>query len=224
MDQRRAKRDVAQAQLDCARKDLADTVLRAPFSGIVAERHAEQFQNIQPKEDIVTLQSIGTVEASVSVPASLVPRLANGNEASNPYVILSSAPELKIPGRFRSATTQGDTQSQTFQVKFAFTPPPGLVVLPGMTGTVYESRAALESDEDAGKISVPLGAILSDGTKRYVRVVKTKTMVVKKRVVSVDDDVGDDVTLQSGLKAGQTIVRGWRLLFARWDDNSPYKQ
>lgn len=206
VDQRRAKRDVAQAQLDSARKDLADTVLRAPFSGIVAERHAEQFQNIQPKEDIVTLQSIGTVEASVSVPASLVPRLANDNGASNPYVILSSAPDLKIPGRFRSATTQGDTQSQTFQVKFAFTPPPGLVVLPGMTGTVYESRAALETDEDAGKISVPLGAILSDGTKRYVWVVNTKTMVVKKRVVSVDDDVGEEVTLQSGLKAGETIV------------------
>jgi RND family efflux transporter MFP subunit len=224
VDQRRAQSDVAQAQLDSARKDLTDTILRAPFSGIVAEKHAEQFQNVQPKEDIVTLQSIGTVEASVSVPASLIPQLANeGAASSSPHVILNSAPSLKIPGTFRSATTQGDTQSQTFQVKFAFSPPPGMVVLPGMTGTVYESRAKLEGDANASKITVPLGAIMSDGNERYVWVVNKKTMKVKKRVVKVDTDVGEEVALLAGLKPGETIVAAGAAYLHEGTKIRPYK-
>ena len=57
VDQRRAQRDVAQAQLDSARKDLSDTMLRAPFSGIVAEKLVEQFENVSPNQDIVTFLS-----------------------------------------------------------------------------------------------------------------------------------------------------------------------
>lgn len=213
VDQRRAQRDVAKANFDSAQKDLTDTVLRAPFSGLIAERHATQFENVQAGQDIVTLQSIGTVEAVVSVPASLVPRLAqrenlgtNNNDDITNYVVLNSAPDVRIPGVFRSATTQADAQSQTFQVKFAFTPPRDLIVLPGMTGTVFGSRALLDGELGVGETTVPLGAVLSDGKSRYVWVVDRKTMTVKKRKVAVSEDVGADIVVESGLKAGETIV------------------
>lgn len=205
VDQRRAQRDVARAQLDSARKDLTDTVLRAPFSGVVAEKHAVRFQNIQPQEDIITLQAIQTVEAVVSIPANLVARLGNDPEESgNEYVVLNSAPDLKIPGRFQSVTTQADTQSQTFTVKFAFTPPPGVTVLPGMTGTVFGSRDLVS--DGTSDISIPLGAIQSEGKKKFVWVVDKKTMKVKKRAVTLTESVGDEVGVANGLKAGETIV------------------
>ena len=206
VDQRRAQRDVARAQLDSARKDLSDTVLRAPFSGVVAVKHATRFQNIQAKEDIVTLQSINVVEAVVSIPADIVAALGNDpNDVDEQYVVLNSAPNLRIPGRFRSATTQADTQSQTFQVKFEFTPPRGMTVLPGMTGTVFGSRSLVGGDDD-GTISVPLGAVQASGKDKYVWVVDKKTMLVKKRTVKVSKGVGDEVAIDSGLKAGETIV------------------
>ncbi len=222
VDQRRAQRDVAQAQLDSARKDLSDTVLRAPFSGVVAEKLVEQFENISPNQEIVTLQSIGTVEAAVSVPASLVPRLAN-RQPSESYVVLSAAPDVKIPGVFRSATTQGDTQSQTFQVKFAFTPPSRLAILPGMTGTVFTSRALLEGEKTKNQVIIPLGAILSDGKKRYVWVVDTKKMIVKKRTVEVSSGVGESVPVISGLKEGETIVAAGAAYLNDGDKIRPYK-
>ncbi len=206
VDQRRAQRDVARASLDSAEKDLADTVLRAPFPGVVAVVQATRYENIQPKEDVVTLQSVGKVEAVVSIPASLVAALGNDpDDATNEYVVLNAAPDLKIPGTFRSVTTQADTQSQTFQVKFSFTPPPGMTVLPGMTGTVFGSRALVEG-RDATHISVPLGSIQANGKERFVWVVDKKTMTVKKRKVLVDKDVGEEIALRGGLKAGETIV------------------
>ncbi|MEO1045881.1 MAG: efflux RND transporter periplasmic adaptor subunit [Pseudomonadota bacterium] len=214
VEQRKSQRDTALAQLDSAQKDLADTLLRAPFSGLVAEKHITEFENVQPNQDIVTLQTIGAAEAAVSVPASLVARLADpedirtNNSSSDDYetyIVLSSAPDLKIPGRFLAATTQGDTQSQTFKVNFAFTPPDNMVVLPGMTATVYSSRSLVQG-EKTSSLSVPLGAILSDGKQRFVWVVDTKTMAVAKRKVKTATGAGENIAIVSGLKPGETIV------------------
>ncbi len=205
VQQRQAQRDVAAASLDSAKKDLADTVLRAPFSGIVAEKLIARFENVQPQQDIITLQSTGAAEAVVSIPASLVPRFAN-RPATNEYVVLSGAPDVQIPGRFLSARTQADTQSQTFTVKFAFDPPPGVTVLPGMTGTVFVSRDLLEEELQGDGISIPVGAILSDGKARFVWVVDRKSMTVAKRQVTVGSGAGGEVPITDGLKAGETIV------------------
>ncbi len=205
VQQRRAQRDVAAANLDSARKDLADTVLRAPFSGVVAEKLATRFENVQPQQDIITLQTTGSAEAVVNVPASLVPRLA-GRPPTNEYVVLSNAPDLKIPGRFLSVRTQADVQSQTFTVKFAFDPPVDLPVLPGMTGTVYGSRDLLDGEIEGNGISVPLAAVQSDGETRFVWVVDSETMTVSKRTVTVAQSIGEEVAITDGLTSGETIV------------------
>lgn len=205
VQQRQAQRDVAAANLDSANKDLGDTVLRAPFSGIIAEKLVTRFENVQAQQDIITLQSTGTAEAVVNVPASLVPRLAN-RPPTTEYVVLSSAPDLRIPGRFTSVRTQADIQSQTFTVKFAFEPPQNLPVLPGMTGTVYGSRELLDDEIEGNGISVPLGAVLSDGSSRYVWIVDGEAMTVTKRKVTVGSGVGDEIAITSGLKRGEIIV------------------
>jgi len=205
VQQREAQRDVAAASLDSAQKDLADTVLRAPFSGVVAEKLAVRFENVSAQQDIVTLQSTGAAEAVVSVPASLVPRFA-GRQATNEYVVLSSAPDVQIPGRFLSARTQADTQSQTFQVRFSFTPPQNVPVLPGMTATVYVGRELLEDEIEGDGISVPVGSVMSEGTKRFVWIVDSESMTVSKRTVTVAESIGEEVAITDGLKAGETIV------------------
>ena len=205
VNQRRAKRDIAKANLDSTLKDLADTTLRAPFSGVVATKHATRFENIQPNQEVVTLQSTGEVEAAVNVPSNIVARI-NQTRDSQAYILLNTAPDVRIPGQFRSAATQADTQTQTFRVKFAFTPPPGLNVLPGMTGSVIGSRELITDGKSEAQISVPLGAVQAEGKKRFVWVVNKKTMKVKKRAVQVAEDVGEEVSIVSGLKAGETIV------------------
>ena len=203
--QREAQRDVAAASLDSAKKDLADTVLRAPFSGVVAEKLAVRFENVSSQQDIVTLQSTGAAEAVVSVPASLVPRFSR-KRPTNAYVVLSSAPDLQIPGRFLAARTQADTQSQTFRVKFAFNPPQNVPALPGSTGTVYVGRELLEDEVAGDGITVPLAAVLSDGKVRYVWVVDRESMTVSKRTVTVAESIGEEIAISDGLRPGETIV------------------
>ncbi|QYJ08331.1 efflux RND transporter periplasmic adaptor subunit [Qipengyuania flava] len=203
--QRAAQRDVAAANLDSARKDLADTVIRAPFSGVVAQKLAVRYENVAAQQDIVTLQSTGSAEAVVNVPSRLVARFA-GRRATNEYITLSSAPDIQIPGRFLAARTQADTESQTFRVKFAFNPPPSVTVLPGMTATVYVSRDLVEDELPGDGIAVPLGAVQSDGKQRFVWIVDREDMTVSRRAVTIADSIGEEVLVSKGLKAGETIV------------------
>ena len=203
-EQKRARRDVTAAALAAARKRFDDSVLRSPFAGVVAVVHVEAFENVGAQQAVVTLQTSGSVEAVVQAPATLV---ANSGriEPIETVVVLDAAPDVPIPARFRSAATRADPAAQTFEVRFSFTPPPGLVILPGMTGAV-RSTVAIAGDAGAAQIAVPIEAILSEAGLRYVWVVDTDSMTVAKREVILRDGVGETLPVRSGLAAGDTIV------------------
>ena len=201
-DQRRTQRDVAAAALDAARNHLDDSVLRAPFAGIVAAVHVEAFQNIAPQQTVVTLQTTGAAEAVVQVPATFVAHSGRITPLEM-AVVLDVAPDTPIPAEFRSIATRADPAAQTFEMRLAFTPPAGLLILPGMTGAV---RATLAVAGNAARIAVPIEAILSEADGRYVWVVDTDSMTVSKRSVTLGDGVGGTLPVLDGLTAGETIV------------------
>jgi len=71
LDQARAARDIADAAVEDARAGLADTSLRAPFAGVIGKRHAENFQDVRPKQPILTLvrlDRLDEVDIVVDVP------------------------------------------------------------------------------------------------------------------------------------------------------------
>ncbi|MDR4504030.1 MAG: efflux RND transporter periplasmic adaptor subunit [Candidatus Scalindua sp.] len=59
--------ELARAQLSLLKVRLDDTVIRAPFNGIIVEKHAERGEWISPGSPIVTLISSGVIEAFFDV-------------------------------------------------------------------------------------------------------------------------------------------------------------
>lgn len=205
VESRLAQRQVAQATLDDARKSLADTVLRAPFSGFVGRTYVEQFQNVQPQAPVVTMQS-SAVEAIVNVPGSFV---LNSNRINyfNTFVELDAAPGRKFPAVFREASGQADQSTQTFEGRFTFQPPADLVVLTGMTATLYfDYNLDGQGADGIAGISIPLSSIVTEGEKKYVWVVKPVERTVARREIQLADQVGRKVVATKGLKVGETIV------------------
>lgn len=205
-EQRETQRDIARASLDTAQKALDDTVLRTPFEGVIASVAVEQFENIAPQQEIVTLQTTGAAEALVQLPSTLI---ANAERVTptDSYITLDAAPEARIPAEFLSLSTQANAATQTFPVRFKFTPPDAINILPGMTGSLHASLEIL--DEQGGtsaQIKVPLGAVLYDGDNTFVWVVDTETMTVSKREITLDQGVGDELVILSGLNEGETIA------------------
>lgn len=205
VESRKTQRDVAAVALSQAQQALGDTVIRAPFSGAISQVSIEQYQNVQAKEAIATLQSSET-EALINIPGTIIARIPQLQPVES-VVVLDAAPGERIPAQFREASGVADPNTQTYQISFTFVPPESLLILPGMTATVTTTFLFSGSDDIVAKgVGVPLEAILAEGEKRFVWVVDNETMTIAKREVSVGPEVSETATVTSGLAGGETIV------------------
>lgn len=194
--------DLEKSSLETIQKRLADSVLRAPFTGVVAQVHIEAFQNVFPQSSAITLQSESNLQAVGQAPAKLIANAKNITY-SDVIIRLDAASETEIPGSVYSFSPRADSSGQIFEARIAFEAPENLNVLPGMTGTVESSFSV--HGEEAG-FTVPLTALFMEANSHFVWVVEPNTMKVNKRMVSVDDAVGDYLPVTSGLEEGEVIV------------------
>lgn len=205
LEQRQAQRDVARAQLDTAEKALEDSVLRAPFSGVVAQVPIRERETVAAGQPIAALIDVGSLEVTVDLPARVITESQEVEDRGS-VVILEAAPDTRIVATFKEANLLADTASQTYGVTFSFEPPEDRVVLPGMNAIV-ELSSARRSDASAGsRKSVPVSAIASDGTSTYVWVVDQESMTVSRRDVTVADGIGEYAIVTEGLAPGDTIA------------------
>ncbi|MEL6861323.1 MAG: efflux RND transporter periplasmic adaptor subunit [Pseudomonadota bacterium] len=205
-EQRKTQVDVARAALDTAQKAFDDTVLRTPFEGVIASVAVEQFENVGPQQEIVVLQTTGAAEALVQVPSTLI---ANAERIvpTNTYITLEALPDLRVPAELLTFSTQADASTQTFAVRFKFTPPEQVNILPGMTGSLHSTMAILDPlTADVAQVQVPLGAILSENGEAFVWVVDLDAMTVSKRSIEIDRGIGESVVVTAGLSEGETIA------------------
>lgn len=203
-DQRKTQLDVAAASLDTAKKALDETMLYSPFDGIIATVQGKELEAGSPSQPTVTIQTVGAAEAIVKIPANLVAQ-SKQIVPLETVVILDAASDTSIEAEFYEASGIADATSQTFEVKFSFTPPDNLVVLPGMTGSV-RSKIDLGQNNDQKQISVPLSAVQSVGDATYVWLVSVDEMTVSRRDISVSPSVGESLLVTNGLAAGDLIV------------------
>lgn len=205
LEQRKSQRDVARAQLDTAEKALEDTVLRAPFKGVIAQVPARARESISAGQAVASLIDMGTLEVTVDLPARIIAESQEVEDRGS-FVILEAAPDSRIVATFKEANLLADTASQTYGVTFTFEPPANIVILPGMNATVELSSARRSEATEINRKSVPLSAIVSDGSSTYVWVVDQDSMTVSRREVTVADGIGEYATVTDGLVAGEVIA------------------
>ncbi|MEM6884951.1 MAG: efflux RND transporter periplasmic adaptor subunit [Verrucomicrobiota bacterium] len=205
LEQRKSRRDVAQAQLDTAEKALADTVIYAPFDGAVSTVPVKELQNVGPGELICTLLNTSEYKATINLPAAIITQVPK-REKKGAFVILDAAPDVQIPAEFKEASLEADPTSQTYEVTFVFQPPEDLMLLPGMNANMLLVSAERSDAPAASGVTVPLAAIMTEGEQQFVWVVDEAAMTVSKREVQVKDGIGEKMTILEGLTAGETIV------------------
>ncbi|MBW2207153.1 MAG: efflux RND transporter periplasmic adaptor subunit [Deltaproteobacteria bacterium] len=193
------------ATVDDARNQLSYTYLRAPFSGVIARRFVDNFQEVKPKQPIVSLQDITNVEILVDVPENVI-AISPGDSKYKIVVEFPTLPGKQYPVNVKEKATDADPSTQTYQVVLQMPQPKEIRVLPGMTATVKASISGRRTTE--GDITIPAIAVLADPKGQdYVWVVDTKEMTVKKRDVSIGRVTGsEDIRILKGLKGGENIV------------------
>lgn len=221
LEQRRAQRDVAKAQLNSAEKAFADSVLRAPFAGIVASVLVREKQTVSAGTTVATIIDLTTLEATINLPASVIAQVPSREDPSS-IVILEAAPGEEIQAIFQEANLVADATSQTFAVTFAFAAPKNILVLPGMNATVILQSADQKSGNTS--ITVPLAAVQSDGNGQYVWVVNEETMQVARRGIQLEAGIGENVVVTEGLTASDQIVGAGAAYLAEGVQVTPWKE
>lgn len=209
LEQRRTQYEVARASLNTAQKNFTDSVLRAPFNGVVSDVNVEAFQSVGPQQTILTIQSVGMSDAIIQVPADFV-IYSKQYDFKNLTVQLDAAPDIQLEGTLGPYMATTDTGSQSYQAKIHFTPPQDLIVLPGMTGEVHIELVKNQiSAEDTGitAVTVPLNAIGKDKQGTYVWKLNSETMTVTRQAITLAvDNIGANLKVVEGLSAGDEIA------------------
>jgi RND family efflux transporter MFP subunit len=214
MELRKRTYEVSQTEAATATKAVEDTVLRAPFDGVVARKLKQERENVQAKEPVVRFHNDSKLELVVAVPERAMVN-ARGRTSTEeitrrvrPRVQISSLPGREFPAIVTEYARAADPVTRTFAVTVSFDRPDDANVLPGMTARVVVTRG------DAESYTLPVSAVTGGADEEpYVWIVDPDTMQVQPHEIVLGELSGSVVEVRSGLEDGQLVaVSGVRKL------------
>ena len=198
------------AEVEDAKNMLSYTYLKAPFSGLIANRYVDNFQNIEPKQPILRLEDISSVEVLVGLPERVV-SVAQAAESRVEDLIVAfaqfpAAPNQQFELQLKEYATRADPATQTYQVVLQMTQPESLNILPGMTATVTLTIGGGSTPDKL--VIIPAIAVLAEPSgKNFVWIVNTEELTVRKQEVKVGGISGsENIDVLDGLEGGETIA------------------
>ncbi|MEA3361657.1 MAG: efflux RND transporter periplasmic adaptor subunit [Thermodesulfobacteriota bacterium] len=125
-----------EAQLRIARHQLQDTTLVAPYAGVIIRQPIENHEMVKPGTVVLAMQNISVLEVEIALPESemIAHPLKKGEQVE---VRLSSQPDKMFTAQLKEWSTVADRITRTYALRFSFSAPEQLQVLPGMTADVH---------------------------------------------------------------------------------------
>jgi RND family efflux transporter MFP subunit len=199
-----AKVEISDSQLQVAQKALADTELRAPFEGVIANTYVENFQSVMPKQPVARLLDSSRIEFVVNIPEQLI-SLAPGIQGI--YVRFDAFEDVEVPARITEISNEASEATRTYPVTLIMEQPGGVEILPGMAGLAF-GRDPTAGGDAAQVIEVPVTAVFSpdEAVGSFVWVIDRDSMTVKRRPVKVESLSEGGIRVLEGLAIGEWIA------------------
>jgi membrane fusion protein, heavy metal efflux system len=135
--------------------------LNAPLSGLVTHLDVRLGDPIQPDKALLEITDFSEVHAIARVPEHIAGRLKPGAKS---FITVSAFPEEKFEGKLLRFGTAADPVSGTIDAVFSL-PNPGNLLRSGM-----RAEFSIVISRRANVVSVPLGALQGEASKRFVYV------------------------------------------------------
>ena len=228
LDNAKANADALAARLDSAQENVAvaernvglykqqldDTVVRAPFAGVITVKNAQVGEMISPlsaggagtRTGIGTLVDMDSLEIEVDVNENFINRVQPGQKVE---AVLNAYPDWKIPCSVIAVIPTADRSKATVKVRIGIDQKDPRII-PDMG--VRVSFLPEEQKDGAGQVEAPKGVFVpadavkdENGTKVVFLVQGDK---VERRAVSVGATRGDQVQVIAGIAAGDRVALG----------------
>jgi membrane fusion protein (multidrug efflux system) len=185
----------ARARVTLARKASADTTVRAPFTGIVAERLVSTGDYVTKGTKVAVVVRINPLRVQITVPEQFVSAVAVGQPVA---FEVDAYPGRQFGGTVRYVSPALQADQRALMVE-AVVPNPKAELKPGLFAT-----ARIEQPTRTLAVLVPSSAVqASAGTSRVFVITGDH---VEERIVTTGQAVGDLVEISRGLKAGERVA------------------
>ncbi|HXY19298.1 MAG TPA: efflux RND transporter periplasmic adaptor subunit [Gemmatimonadales bacterium] len=206
-----ARVDAAASALGVARANLENTLIRAPFTGVVLTKDAEVGEVVAPsvgggltRGAVVTMADFATLEVEVDVNEAYIARIRAGEPAR---ITLDAYPDTAFRGSVRLVVPTADRQKATVQVKVSIRDhDPRILPEMGARVEFLEPAHAGPGPAPRPRVSVPADAVHSDGAETIVWLVKDGRL--ERRVVDAGPTSGGMREVRAGLAGGEVLVTG----------------
>lgn len=193
LERRRAERAYAAATLD-------RHALKAPFSGVIAERGADLGERVDTDSRVLLLVAIDRLQLDLRVPQQYFQRVNTGTELN---LTLDALPGQTIAARVSQVVPVSDPDARTFLVR-AQVDNSAASLTPGMS-----VRAVIRIGTDRQAEVVPRDALIRypDGrTIVWVAAVEGDRYVVEERQVKTGLTFDGSIEIIEGLSVGERVV------------------
>ncbi len=206
-----AARTVAEESVAAAVVQLDNTVVRAPFAGVVTVKAAQPGEMISPisagggsiRTGIGTVVDMDSLEIQVDVSESYINRVKPGQEVE---AVLNAYPDWRIPASVIAIVPTADRSKATVKVRIALGEKDARIV-PEMGVRV----AFLESRPDGGPqpaaqrgVLVPAAALREEAGRSVVYLLRDGR--AERRAVTPGGAQGDSRQVLAGLSAGDLVI------------------
>ena len=210
----RQKADVTVAEREVAlwKQQMDDTIIRAPFTGIVTSKNAQPGEMISPmsaggftRTGICTIVDMTSLEIEVDVSESYINRVQSGQPVE---ATLDAYPEWRIPAKVIAIIPTADRQKATVKVRVGFEKMDARILPAMSTKVAFQNAAEIAASSSTGKarggMSIPKSAVRQRDGRDVVWVVRDGR--VERRAVTVGATQGNEAAIASGLSGGEKIV------------------
>lgn len=206
LDQAEATLKQDQADADAIRAAIGKKTLRAPFDGRLGIRMVNLGEYLDTGKPVVSLQSLSPVYVNFSMPQQELARLKTGMRV---HVTTDAYPDRTFEGTLTAINPDLDAQTRSVGLQATFENSEQLL-RPGMF-----ARVQVLLPEEQTVLAVPATSVLSAPYGDSVYVIESKPgkdggksqLVVRQQFIRTGSARGDFVSVESGLKAGERIVR-----------------
>jgi multidrug efflux system membrane fusion protein len=188
----------AKAQLSVTENQTGYTTLVADHSGVVTAILAEVGQVVAAGQTVIQLARAGEKEVVIAVPENRLSELPGSRDIA---ITLWADESKSYRGRVREVSPSADPVTRTYAARISVLNADAAMRL-GMTANVY-----LKGMSRGAVARLPATALFQDNGKPAVWLVDRVNSQVKLVPVEIGEFIDDKVTVVSGLKEGDLVVR-----------------
>jgi RND family efflux transporter MFP subunit len=185
------------ARAAMARKAVADTVIRAPFDGVIAEKHATVGQFLEKGKRVATLVRVDPRRVELSVPEGAAAAIRKGQKVS---FVVQTHPGRRFEGTiaYVGPALRADARALVAE---ALVPNPAGALQPGLFAT-----ARIDLPAAVPALFVPAAAVRTEAGVARLFVLKEGR--AEQRYVQFGRAAGNAVEVVRGLRPGERVATG----------------